>query len=447
MYKTSNYNYQIKHEDKFIFFNGMSGKLFTVPATEGKVIEELLNDPISFKIQHESLFEKFKEWGFIIDEGIDEIDMLRYRNRREVFMNKQYHLVIYPTIDCNFGCWYCLQKHYPSCMSEETMEKIKKHVRTMIEKEKITALNIEWFGGEPLLHFDEVIYPLSRYFRELTEQYHLPYHQHITTNASLITPAIIEKFKEIGLSNFQITIDGDREKHNKVRNIMQAPTFDLIMGNIKELCRAYPQVRIDFRLNFDDKTLKKPGIFEVYKELETYHNNIQPAFVRVWQTIKDQTEETKENTKNEELQKLHQYVRELGFFLPSVGTQFSLHKSTHCYADRYYHAEINYDGTVYKCTAQGHAPERIAGILTDNGIIKWKEEVMQRMYSKATFENERCLACKHLPICLGPCSQSILADPENKYSCALEKDDISIEDYIIDLYREQTKRVCQNEKF
>lgn len=47
------------------------------------------------------------------------------------------------------------------------MEKIKKHVKLMIKEERISGLFLDWFGGEPLLYFDEIIVPLSEQLRDI----------------------------------------------------------------------------------------------------------------------------------------------------------------------------------------------------------------------------------------------------------------------------------------
>ena len=38
-----------------------------------------------------------------------------------------------------------------------------------------------------------------------------------TTNGYLLTPNIIDQIFSVGLTNFQITVDGDEESHNKLR--------------------------------------------------------------------------------------------------------------------------------------------------------------------------------------------------------------------------------------
>jgi uncharacterized protein len=75
------------------------------------------------------------------------------------------------------------------------------------------------------------------------------------------------------------------------------------------------------------------------------------------------------------------------------------------------------------------------GILHDNGVISWNQDVISTLYSKATFENERCLKCKHLPICLSSCTQKM---KDNK--CEMDYSEISYEQFIIDTYNKKIKQ-------
>ncbi len=54
--------------------------------------------------------------------------------------------VILPTLNCNFKCWYCIQDHIPSLMTEEVISLVKRHIKYVIENLDLDTLHIEWFG-------------------------------------------------------------------------------------------------------------------------------------------------------------------------------------------------------------------------------------------------------------------------------------------------------------
>ena len=129
MYKLSDYNYFLEHEGRMIYFNGMSGASFTMSMNEHKKVTPLLNDLLSFEKEFKSVFERFIKWGFIIPKEINEIDKLRFNNKVAVFSDKFYRLIMNPTTDCVFNCWYCDQhSQHKGGMTEDVKNRILKHM-------------------------------------------------------------------------------------------------------------------------------------------------------------------------------------------------------------------------------------------------------------------------------------------------------------------------------
>ena len=63
-----------------------------------------------------------KDNGFLIDDDYDEIDFLRYANKKYCTMNDVLQLTIAPTMDCNCKCTYCFEKPHPGKMTDDTIE-------------------------------------------------------------------------------------------------------------------------------------------------------------------------------------------------------------------------------------------------------------------------------------------------------------------------------------
>ena len=89
----------------------------------------------------------------------------------------------------------------------------------------------------------------------------------------------------------------------------------------------------------------------------------------------------------------------------------------------------------------------VKGVLMDDGHIEWNADMIARQYGKATFENDMCIACKHLPICNGPCSQKIIETPPEKLEsiCSLNNSEVTPESFIIDLYEKKIKKIKELE--
>lgn len=436
MYKTSKYNYFVEYQDKVIWFNGISGSIVALKQKKAEVLKILLTDLTSFKKTHPSLFEKFKNWHFITHQDSNELNVIRYMNRMSVY-NSHTHITINPTRNCNFSCWYCVQPREKQLMSEDVLNRIKQHITGLVSRKEIRSLALSWFGGEPLLGFNKIIYPLSSYCKELFAENNLLLEQQITTNASLINEAMIKKMQEINLNNFQITLDGDEERHNKIRTINGKPTFKTILHNINLICNGISNPDITLRINYDDKTLDG-NITAIFNSIpEEYRRFIAVNFQPVWQTIKQKTK-FQENSKRVALQ---EYTNQLGFKHFPISNFLSVGDWTSCYVDKHNFRHIDFDGKVYKCTAREYSDKLQFGELTENGTLNWDMDKISKMYGKSTFENEMCLKCKHLPLCKGPCSQKIYETPVEKLPniCLLKQPEVKVETFIIDLYKNSIK--------
>lgn len=426
-----------------IYFNGISNKVFSLNLKEHENIQVLFKDLISFEINYTSVFNQFRNWGFIVEVNEDEIALLRLRNHRAIYTDRNYRLFINPTLECNFACWYCYEKHPQGYMSQDTISKIKKHLDYMVGEVGVESVSLGWFGGEPLLYFNEVVYPISQYAKDLCEKWKIPFYNTITTNASKIDEKMVERVGEINFSRFQITIDGDEKRHDKIRNENGQPSFQLIMKNIHLLLERLEHVFIILRVNYDDQTLKQCDMMSIFESIPVeYRSRVSIDFQRVWQTSKNNL------TKNEMRLDLYDKCCELGFEQQGISNSFQIGITHKCYADRLCYAEINYDGKVFRCTARGYDDRYVMGELMENGKIKWDEKKMAHHLGKSTFDNEMCLSCKYLPLCLGPCSQKVAETPKENLRnvCSLNGCEVSPEEAIVEYYEHKIKFLSEEVK-
>lgn len=440
MYKTSKYNYFVNYQDKVLWFNGISGAMIALNKTKSEIIKMQLNNLASFKLTYPSLFKKLENWRMITSKDSNELDVIRYLNRKSIYNNNA-QIIINPTINCNFNCWYCDQVRNEKLMSEEVLNGIKKHIAGLVSERQITSLLLNWFGGEPLLGFYEVVYPLAKYCKDLFEENNLHMGQHITTNAYLIDEAMVEKMQEINLNSFQITLDGDEKRHDKIRNVNGKPSFKTILRNINLICEGIDNPNITLRINYDKKTLDG-DITAIFDRIpEENRKYIAVNFQRVWQTYETKSENDSIQ-ENERLLELQNYTNQTGFKYQKISNFLTVNKWHTCYADKADFKHIDYDGKVYKCTARGYDEKSQFGELTNDGNINWNNDKLSKLYGKSTFENEMCLKCKHLPLCKGPCSQKIFETPENELPgiCNLNNSEINVETFIIDLYKNRIKK-------
>lgn len=376
-----------------------------------------------------SLLSAMEKLGVVVPIDFDEISQIKMMNRKEIFDNYHYRLTINPTLECNFNCWYCYEKHPKSKMNEDVMSAVENHVKLKLDEKLLQALALDWFGGEPLIYFDDVIYPLSKRIKELSEGANILFNNSITTNGYLINDHMIDKFVDIGLTDSQITLDGDENMHNKIRfGKNKVGSFQTIIENINKMAEYREINSISVRINYTKETLKNINrIADVFTEKAK--GKIVINFQQVWQDAFNNTISVDEH-KN--------YLCSRGIKTGEDEFRNAYHV---CYADKISQCVVNYDGRVFKCTARDFHSSQEDGILLSNGEIKWNMPVYAKRMGNATFENEYCFKCNLLPVCMGPCSQKMVEFRDgNNFGCICQRGGIKrILDSKIDKHYNQIK--------
>ena len=398
-YMESKFNYFTCHNNHVICYNGLTSQMLVLRKGEYyKIFKDLILRE-EFHQEFPKLWEKMLE--FLIKNNENEIDAIKFRNKLVIFHDSKYILTINPTLDCNLNCWYCdinsSGDHKGKKMDVDLIKRIKKLVSNLIEYEKIAGIHLDWFGGEPLLYFKEVVLPIAYFTKEHADNNKIPFSSHITTNGTLLNEELILLCRDVGINSFQITLDGSEEKHNKVRKLVNESSFLKIIENINLICKLMENSRITVRINYDKNTLKDiTSLTDYFSDITK--EKIVVDFQRVWQI--DRVDENE----NESLKEAICYFESKGFNVVSYG--FKVGKPFSCFADKYSHFLINYDGLIYKCTSQGYNDANTIGYISNDGQIKINNTNLYNMwFAEGSFENEQCLSCKYLPLCLGPCSQ------------------------------------------
>lgn len=98
-------------------------------------------------------------------------------------------------------------------------------------------------------------------------------------------------------------------------------------------------------------------------------------------------------------------------------------------------SKFNFNGNVVKCTACNDLYEKSPkGILKENGIIEWSDSFDAKCHERS-FENEKCLNCNKLPVCMGVCPRDHLAKRiDCKWGADMERFNQELLDYLIHQY-------------
>lgn len=383
--KASFYNYSVRHGERVIFFNGRTKGLFAVHRQVADKISLILQNPDEYDGTFHGFLSKMADAGFICNDNFDEYNAMM-ESYKESLWPFYYRLMLLPTYRCNQACWYCVQEHRHIDMTEETVGRVKKHVSRILSEKKLNNFYLTWFGGEPLVRYDLVL-DVTKYVKRACEAHGVAMNAGITTNGLLLDRTKLEALGRLNVNFFQITIDGVRDEHNKVKRIPNGSAFDTALRNIVDILCVIPDSRVNLRINYSCRTLA-PG--EILRQL----NEIIPVELRCRIEISPKKiwQEDEYSIDPDLLSELMDGIVKSGYQVAAV--QYGV-----CYVDYENSTTIFPNGKADICNLDNQEGR---AVLDESGDVVWFHEDSCRRHSAAR-ENIVCNHCKHFPVCGGPC--------------------------------------------
>ena len=213
-----------------------SGSVFLVDALTKTLIENW-NSPVDYetgefsRFTKEEIDEAKEEITSLIDEGVLFSSEPEHKKPSYAGIIKAMCLNI--SHMCNLRCEYCFADggSYKGVAQNMSFEVAKKAVDFLVEKSGSRKnLEIDFFGGEPLLNFD-VVKKTVAYGRSLEKEKNKNFRFTITTNAMLLTDEAIDFFNK-EMYNVVVSIDGRKEVHDGVRKTATGDgSFDVAIKN------------------------------------------------------------------------------------------------------------------------------------------------------------------------------------------------------------------------
>lgn len=404
--KYSQFNSLLPYEDKFILHNTFTNHAIVLDPLLKDLIEAAKHEGVDGLSEvHPTLYDVLCKQDFLLDNSIDEVEKVKKLRDAVDFAENSYHLTINPTMNCNFKCWYCYETHIKaSRMNEEISERVNKFLTTQMEKnDKLQHFVLSWFGGEPLLYYDDIVLPIIRHFNKLSEARKIDTAINFTSNGFLITDEMVSSFKENKVNSLQITLDGYGPEHDKVRYVSKTRgSYEKIIGNVLKLVRA--QIYVRLRVNFTSVNIVSAHniIDDIQVLTDQERQYLGVDFHRVWQ-------DTDDGSNDWIFEKQIDLFRKAGFIVASNMAMNNVRDS--CYADKKNSAVINYNGDVFKCTARDFTTFRRDGYIDETGELVWENDSLNKRMN-AKFKNRPCLSCRLLPVCNGGCSQHAVENVE-----------------------------------
>ncbi len=284
--------------------------------------------------------------------------------------NLYFQLIILPTERCNFRCTYCYEDFAAGRMKKETILGIK----ALLERRcaGLRYLNISWFGGEPLTAKD-IILEISEYAMSLAYRYpKLRYIGDMTTNAYLLDYETVAALANVGVREYQISLDGPRDVHNKSRiRADGSSTYDQIWTNLLAIRNSSLPVSILLRIHFSVDTIKliDPLIEDIKREF--LHDSRFSIFFKAIEQLggpNDASIKIFSDAEKEEAVKSLQ-IKLFGENLAS-SQNVSVSDNTICYASRPNSLVIRSNGDVGKCTVALYDERNKIASLQPDGTLK-----------------------------------------------------------------------------
>lgn len=177
--------------------------------------------------------EELESSGQLFTEDVYKDVIIDFKKRKTVVKALCLHIAH----DCNLACKYCFAdegEYHGQVRELMSLEVGKKAIDFLIENSgNRVNLEVDFFGGEPLMNFD-VVKEIVAYGRSKEKEYNKNFRFTLTTNGLLINDDVID-FCNKEISNVVLSLDGRKCIHDEMRPTRNGKgSYDVIIPKFKE---------------------------------------------------------------------------------------------------------------------------------------------------------------------------------------------------------------------
>lgn len=413
--------------NKYLLYNTLSNALILIDDIVINAEKELDLNKIK-----DSWVDSLHKNGFLINNNIDELEFQKanfYNQKKSNILT----LTILPTLDCNAKCKYCFQPAQKLYLSKSLIDKTITFLSDKITKEKnIDKIAIVWFGGEPLL--DDCIDIIEYFYAQIQpiiKKNKIAIGARVITNGSMLNKELINKLSSYGVNSLQITLDGTKDIHDKVKGI---PIYDHILRCLEILHQS--KISTTIRVNMTKSNAD--NIKELISDLSNL--KLQDKIDIYFAPVEEINLLCQVNTSALLTAKEFSVIEsELIDFMLAKGFNFNIPSSAFmpCAVSSFNNFVIDPDGKVYTCYDSIYENESFMDIATatytnPNNFYKY--------INYSPYDNAECTKCKIFPICRGGCTRKAI---EGKRSCNPRK--YNLNSILKSIYKHKMKKSMAKE--
>src|SRR6185503_7130161 len=260
----------IAGKDDVFLMNTLTDAQLLVSSDVAALLDRQEFDNLNDKEQ--GAFDLLSENGFFVSSHEADRKALDSYFHSVKHGTHELHITVLTTLQCNFACGYCYQgdredfNQFAEKMTLETSARLAGWIERELDRLRPEKFAMTFFGGEPLLNLP-VVYDLAERTFAATQKRGIRQSLSMITNGLLLTEDVVDRLVPYGLRGVKITLDGDRETHDRMRPLRGGQgTFDRIVENIRKVA---DRTRISIGGNFDETSVDSfPALLDFLKEQE-----------------------------------------------------------------------------------------------------------------------------------------------------------------------------------
>ena len=289
---------------------------------------------------------------------------------------------ILPTLACNARCVYCFEAGMPQTVM--TMDTAEQTVRYMLETRSEERIDLNWFGGEPLL----AVSVIDRICGELS-RHDVLFTSYMVTNGSLITEEVADWMAgPWRIRNVQISMDGaEKDYIARKQYVRCGDQYHAVLQSVNLLNAR--GIRVSVRCNVDRENID--GVLPFLEDLKAAVKDkeltdLYFAPLNAVYAGKDSVEIQRK------IENLRPWIRKAGFVGKHDVYPMGQFRARHCIADLG-SVVIAPDGGLYACD------ECIPNSRFGNVWHGVTDPEARQAFCRVDRVRDSCRACPFLPRC------------------------------------------------